>query len=426
MAARADRYIPRIVDHELDRLLTGLPAIALEGAKGVGKTATATRRASRVVRLDVDQERIAFAAAPFDLKPEGTLLIDEWQRFPESWDRVRRAVDGGAPAGSFLLTGSSAPRGTTVHSGAGRLVVRRLRPLSLAERGLGEPAVSLKGLIDGEQPRVDARTGVGLPDYVDEIFSSGFPAVRALPTDFRADALDGYLAHAVEREFAEQGAAVRRPATLRAWLRAYAAATATPASYTTILDAATAGVPEKPSRTTTTLYRDVLARSFLLDPVEAWTPAFNPLQRLAQSPKHYLADPALAARLLQLSPQAVLTGTDRPRPALGPGSLLGPLFEHLVAQSVLAYAQAAGAHVGHLRQRDGRHEVDLIVEKGRAVVAIEVKLAATVADDDVVHLAWLRHRLGGDLADAIVVTTGQLAYRRPDGIAVVPAALLGP
>lgn len=106
--------------------------------------------------------------------------------------------------------------------------------------------------------------------------------------------------------------------------------------------------------------------------------------------------------------------------------MLGGLFEHLVAQSVLVYAQAAGAHVGHLRQRDGRQEIDLIVERGRSVVAIEVKLATTVRPDDVRHLLWLQERLGDTLADAVVVTTGQQAYRRPDGIAVVPAALLGP
>jgi predicted AAA+ superfamily ATPase len=106
--------------------------------------------------------------------------------------------------------------------------------------------------------------------------------------------------------------------------------------------------------------------------------------------------------------------------------MLGPLFEHLVAQSVLVYAQAAGARVGHLRQRDARHEVDLIVELGQRAVAIEVKLAQTVDAKDVRHLLWLKSELGDRLADMVVVTTGPYAYRRQDGVAVVPAALLGP
>jgi predicted AAA+ superfamily ATPase len=301
-----------------------------------------------------------------------------------------------------------------------------MRPLSLSERGIDEPIVSLKSLLAGEEAPLQGNTNTGLRQYVGEIFASGYPAIRTLPTDLRGDVLDSYLTYAVEQEFAEQGIRVRRPQTLMAWLRAFAAATATPSSYGKILNAATAGVSDKPSRETTTLYRDVLARGFFLDSVQAWTPAFNPLKRLAGSPKHYLADPALAARLLDLTPQAVLTGADQARPSLRAGSMLGPLFEHLVAQSVLVYAEAAGAQVGHLRQNDGRREIDLIVEKGQAVVAIEVKLATTVTDQDVKHLVWLRQQLGQNLVNAAVITTGQVAYRRPDGINVVPAALLGP
>lgn len=429
MISRSDSgvgYVPRILDEELDSLLAGLPAIAIEGTKGVGKTATAQRRATRVIRLDNEPERTAFAASTFDLEPEGTLLLDEWQRYPNCWDQVRRAVDDGAPAGSFLLAGSAPPAGAAIHSGAGRIVVRRLRPLSLAERDLAPASVSLRTLLDGSRAPVGGSTTVGLTEYVDEIFASGFPGIRRLPDALRGPALDGYVSYTVEREFAEQGVAVRRPATLMAWLRAYAAASGTTSAYSVILDAATAGLPNKPSRDTTLVYRDVLSRAFLLDPIEAWTPAFNPLKRLATSPRHFLADPALVTRLLDLERSALLTGTDRSAIGAAGGSMLGGLFEHLVAQSVLVYAQAAGAHVGHLRQRDGRQEIDLIVERGHSVVAIEVKLATTVRPDDVRHLLWLQERLGDSLADAVVVTTGQQAYRRPDGIAVVPAALLGP
>jgi len=109
------------------------------------------------------------------------------------------------------------------------------------------------------------------------------------------------------------------------------------------------------------------------------------------------------------------------------GPLAGALFESLVTLSVKVYAQAAEARVSHLRTKAGEHEVDLIVgREDQRVVALEVKLTSAVSDHDVRHLVWLREQIGDDLLDAAVVTTGPYAYRRPDGIAVIPAALLGP
>jgi hypothetical protein len=109
------------------------------------------------------------------------------------------------------------------------------------------------------------------------------------------------------------------------------------------------------------------------------------------------------------------------------GSWLGALFESLVTQSVRVYAEATNAQIGHLRTKNTEHEVDLIVEgDDRQVVAIEVKLAATVDDKDVRHLNWLHSAVGDRLADRIVITTGEIAYRRKDGVAVIPLALLGP
>ena len=141
---------------------------------------------------------------------------------------------------------------------------------------------------------------------------------------------------------------------------------------------------------------------------------------------HQLADPALAARLLGVDTGALIDGAPAGPPIPREGTLLGALFESLVTLSVRTYpAQCNEARVGHLRTRGGEHEVDLIVERrdGR-VVALEVKLSATVDDADTRHLAWLAQRLGPDLLDATVITTGHEAYRRADGIGVIPAGLL--
>lgn len=421
-------YVPRVVDSELDELSGGLPAISIEGPKGVGKTVTAGRRARTVFSLDDPGQRELLDADPGRLdSARGPVLVDQWQRYPRVWDLVRRSVDRDPSADRFLLTGSATPVTAPTHSGAGRIVRLRMRPMALSER-LNQPwTVSLRDLLTGSPVPVTGDTRIDTRVYTEEILRSGFPAIRRLQQRARRVQLDGYLDRIVEHDFPEQGLLVRRPATLRAWLTAYAAATATTAAYNTILDAATPGEGDKPAKSTTIAYRDVLAQIWILDPVPGWLPTRNHLTRLAQTPKHHLADPALAARLLGATSRSLLSGEDSGPAIPRDGTLLGALFESLMALNLRVYAQAAEAAVYHLRTRNGDHEIDFIIERDdHRVLAVEVKLATTVTDDAVTHLHWLRREIGDDLIDAVVITTGQYAYRRTDGIAVIPAALLGP
>jgi uncharacterized protein len=425
-------YRRRVVDVELDAYLESAPdvavAVALEGARAVGKTSTAGERAATSYELD-DETHLAVVSADVGLalSQPAPVLIDEWQHHPPVWDRVRRAVDKRDPPGPFLLTGSAAPKDAGVHTGAGRIVALRMRPLSLAERWPGSATVSLRELLGGARPAIAGVSPFGLADYTDEIFKSGFPGLRGLPVRLRRAQLDGYVQRIIDKDFPELGHQPRNPAALRRWMMAYAAATATSASWETVRDAATGGEAEKPARTTVMPYRDVLERLYVLDPVPGWKPTRNYIARLTEPAKHHLADPALATTMLGLTSRQLLAGEEPAVAIPRDGVFLGALVESLVTQSVRVYAQAADASVGHLRTYAGEHEVDLIVERadGR-VVAMEVKLRPVAADKDVAHLGWLRERIGADLLDAVVITTGSEAYRRPDGIAVVPAALLGP
>jgi predicted AAA+ superfamily ATPase len=424
---RRMEYLRRVVDLELDELLPGVPAIAIEGPKAVGKTATATHRARTIVRLDDDGELAIAAADPRRLAAgQPPILIDEWQRLPESWDVIRRAVDADGTPGRFLLTGSATPSEASTHSGAGRIITVRMRPMTLPERGVSQPTVSVGRLLAGTG-EIEGSASLSLDEYVEQIVSSGFPAIRNLTDRPLRAALDGYIDRIVERDFAMLGRPIRNPAALRRWMTAYAAATSTTASFESIRDAATSGDGEKPARTTVVPYIDILQRLWIVEPVPAWFPTRNAIRRLAGPPKHHVADPALAARLLGVGADGLLAGRQ-----IGPGverqgTLLGSLFESLVTLSVRVFAQAAEARVLHFRTKGGEHEVDLIIEApDRRVIAIEAKLGRTVGDADVRHLTWLRAQLGDGLIDSIVVTTGDRAYRRADGIAVVPLALLGP
>jgi len=413
------RYLPRVIDRELDALMPSLPAIALEGARGVGKTATARRRARTTYYLDNPDTALALAGDPgLVLRGPEPILIDEWQRMPYSWDLVRRAVDADASGGRFILTGSANRNNLPAHSGAARIVRLHLRPLTLFERGVGIPSVSLADLLKGKRQQLTGTTDVTLTQYVHEIVASGLPGLRGQSDRGRRESLDSYVAEIVDRDFVEQGRRIRNPVALQRWMAAYASLASTTAAWETIRDAATGGHREKPARSTVAPYIDILEALWILEPIPAWLPTKNRLSRLALSPKHQLFDPAIAARLLNLDEGGLLKA----------GRDLGALFESLVTLGVRVYAQAAEARVFHLRTREpSEREIDLIVEgHDSGVVGVEVKLAHTVGDHDVRHLHWLKSQIGDRLRDAVIVTTGSRAYRRPDGIGVIPAALLGP
>jgi predicted AAA+ superfamily ATPase len=426
-------YRRRIIDDELDDYLQAASqvtvAVALEGARAIGKTSTAGERAATRYDLDDDpQLAVVEADVGRALAQPAPVLIDEWQHHPPVWDRVRRAVDDRDPPGPFLLTGSVAPKGTGVHTGAGRIVAMRMRPLSLAERWPDVATVSLRELLEGGRPPVAGVSPFALEDYTEELFKSGFPGLRDLPVRLRRAHLDSYLERIIDTDFPDLGHQPRNPAALRRWMLAYAAATATSTSWEKVRDAATGGDSEKPARTTVLPYRDVLERLYVLDPLPGWKPTRNHIARLTEPPKHHLADPALATTLLGLDRGRLLAGEEPGIALPRDGTFLGALFESLVTQSVRVYAQSAEARVGHLRTFAGEREIDVIVERGDGrVLAMEVKLRPVPNDRDVAHLRWLREQIGDDLLDAVVVTTGREAYRRPeDGIAVVPAALLHP
>lgn len=259
-------YLRRTVDTELDELFDDVPAIAIDGPKAVGKTTTAQHRAEGTLRLDDPATRSVTQADPSTiLLRNRPLLVDEWQHVPAVWDVIRHSVDDDPHGGQFLLAGSATPyEQTRQHSGAGRIGRLRMRPMTLQERQLTEPTVSLADLLTGRRPALQGDSRFGLPEYVEEIVASGFPAIRTMRERARRFAIDSYLRNAVDKDVPEQGFAVRRPEAMMAWLRAYAAATSTTASYSQILDAATPGQAQKPARSTADSYRGVLASLWLL------------------------------------------------------------------------------------------------------------------------------------------------------------------
>jgi predicted AAA+ superfamily ATPase len=297
-----------------------------------------------------------------------------------------------------------------------------MRPLSIAEREIETPTVSLRRLLAGSA-NVEGETSVGLNDYAKELMRSGFPAIRTLSGSALRVALDGYIERIIDADVREVGLSVRKPASLRSWITAYAAATATTASWETIRDAANSGSTEPPAKSTVIPYRDALTRLRILDELPAWTPSRNQFVKASLTAKHFLADPALALRLMNYDSETIQTASNFGK-ATYDSPLIGRMFEGLAVLSVQTYAHASFARVAHFRDTNGRHEIDMIIERddGR-VLALEVKLSRAPDPSDGKHVNWLKSHIGEQLIDSVVIYAGRFAFRN-DGIAYVPLALL--
>jgi len=422
----------RLIEAYLLTLLEELPAIAIDGLKGIGKSFTSKRLVNTIFELDKDKDfELLNSDINLLLEKQKPILIDEWQYLPKVWDFVRRAVDNETQNGSYLLTGSIANTNEKIHSGAGRIVRLKMFPLSLAERNREQTTVSLKSLLSSQSPfstDIFGSTEATLRDYVKEIIVSGLPNVRQYHSELRQLMFASYFENILSHDFEQQGVRIRQPQTLMRWLKSFAAATGTFAGYNEILDSSTGGEGNKPSAKTTISYREALENLWLIEELPYWIDGEEYFSSLKKTPKHYLADPALSAYLLGLN-EEILLATSVTKTTLKfenkYGSILGRLFESLIKLSLNTYAGVNNAVISFLATSGGEHEIDFIIQKGKAIIAVEVKLASAVTDSDVRHLVWLKEKMQDKLLDALIITTGSVAYRRDDGIAVVPAFLLG-
>lgn len=171
-------------------------------------------------------------------------------------------------------------------------------------------------------------------------------------------------------------------------------------------------------------YRDLLQRLWVVDPLPAWSPVLASLKHLGQSPKHHLVDPGLAARLVGATADSLISGQG---PVRSEGVFLGALFESLSVQTIRSLAQSARAKAFHLRTHGGEREIDLIIQRpDLKIVAFEIKLSSIVRPADIAQLTWLKAQMPDLVLDTVLINTGPEAYRRKDGVAVVPLALLTP
>jgi predicted AAA+ superfamily ATPase len=407
-------YVPRIVDGLLDELLVSFPAISLVGPRAAGKTTTAVRRGGTVLRLDRPDVRRSVAASPDALIAglRSPVILDEWQEVPELLGAVKRSVDENPAPGRYILTGSvRAELENQVWPGTGRLLQVPMYGMSVREV-LGRASMTpfIDRLIDSGPDAVTApEDPLTIRDYLDLMLAGSFPEPSLrMPATARRRWFAGYVEQMITRDVPAV-APHRDPELLRRFLSVLAVNTAGIAAESTLWTAA--GINAK----TAQAYQGLFQRMFVLDLVPAWFS--NRLKRLAKAPKRYLVDPALVAAVLGLGRDAILYGPD----------MLGRLLDTFVAAQLRGELAASrnDPRLYHLRDEQGRREVDLLIETaGGQLIGIEVKASATVTASDARHLAWLRDETGDVFAAGLVLHTGPHVFPISDRIVAAPVTSL--
>lgn len=416
-------YLERIADGELRKKLAAMGGVVVEGPKACGKTATARQQSASEVLLDVDED--ARAALGFDpgLVLDGITprLIDEWQLAPEIWNHVRRAIDDRQEPGQFILTGSAVPADDVVrHTGAGRLTRFRMRPMSLFELGVSTGAISIHALLAGDLEG-GARGELEAKDLFDLVCVGGWPGHLRRSTEAALQANRDYLEEVRRLDIARVDGVSRDPDRVARFLRSYARSLATQASMATIA-ADTAG-SDGPIRNHTALdYADALTRLMVVEDQPAWAPHLRSRSILRNAPKRHLVDPSLAVAALRAGPQQLRQDME----------LFGFLFESMVVRDLRVYAQAADAEVLHYRDNTGLEVDAIIAVHAGPWAAFEVKLGGKAGiEEAAANLLSFRDRIdtgrmGKPAALGVVVGSGGYAFRREDGVWVVPIGVLGP
>ncbi len=417
----ADRYWPRVIDRVLDQRMASSAAVLIEGPKACGKTETASQRAASVVRLDVDEDARQAAQINPGLLLEGARprLIDEWQLYPRVWDHVRRDADASGQAGQFLLTGSATPAdGARRHSGAGRTATVRMRPMTLHEVGASSDEVSLADLFAGRDP-VAASGRSDLREVLELVVTGGWPQqLRGADPLFVVDYLDQIVhvdINAVADATGRQVARRRDPKKVLSCIRSLGRSVATAAGVRTI--ASDTGL----SREAVTDYLDALERLMILEEQPAFNVHLRSSRNLRTTPHRHLVDPSVATAALQVDADGLLRDLN----------YTGLLFESLVVRDLRVLSQPLDTSLMYFHT--DHHEIDIILQRPNgAWGAIEVKLggeepieqgaASLLAAVSSIDL----ERTGPPAFMAVVTATGRYAYRRDDGVCVVPLMTLAP
>ncbi|KUE73561.1 AAA family ATPase [Candidatus Methanomethylophilus sp. 1R26] len=425
MGEEAFTYRPRIVDPVLKRKLRGKGAVLIEGPKWCGKTTTAEQVSGSILSVD-DPRTVDANRTLSEIDPEKLLegkqprLLDEWQVAPKLWDAVRHHVDHHKGQGQFILTGSSVPADTSemVHSGTGRFGWLVMRPMTLFESGDSTGEVSLRSVFETSQ--ASGRSDLDLDKLAFLICRGGWPESVDMDEDTALDQAFDYIDAVIRSDMSRVDNIRRDPQKVRGLLRSFARNQGSQVSLSSISadisSSETAGVSEE----TVSEYLQALRKLYVVEDMKAWNPNLRSKTAVRTSDTRYFIDPSLAAASLRIGPKDLI----------GDIRTMGFFFEALAVRDLRVYAESLDGDVYHYRDNlDNECDAVIHLRNGKYAL-LEVKLGGeTLINEGAETLKKVLRRIDTDKMGepsfmAVITGTERYAYRRDDGILVIPLGAL--
>jgi predicted AAA+ superfamily ATPase len=417
-------YLERMASKELENQLEFSSAVVIRGPKWCGKTFLAKHHAKSAIYLQ-DPDHLNEYQQLASVKPSALLdgakpkLIDEWQEIPQLWDAIRYQADRESAEGQFILTGSATPnpQNRPKHSGAGRFAFLDMHTMSLAESLESTKSVSLANLANRPKD-IDGFSSATIEDIAFYVCRGGWPYAVTRKSKRAALAVaKNYTNVIAEEDISRADGVSRNPTYAKLVMQAYARLSATQANMGTLQK----NIKERGSdisKDTVSAYIGAIRNLYVINDVLAWTPSLHAKSRVTNTPARYFTDPSIAAAALGATPERLLMDM----------STFGALFETMCIRDLRVYAGALDAKIFHYRDNTGL-EADAVMEfpDGRYAL-FEIKMSSSLIDEGAANLLKLQDKIntsimGSALFCAVITPYGH-AYRRADGVYVVPITCL--
>ena len=370
-----------------------------------------------------DPDKTSSYLAAADTKPslllngETPKLIDEWQMAPVLWDAVRFEVDKRNKPGQFILTGSAVPSDNLVaHTGTGRISRLLMRPMSLWESGDSNGSISLKELFD-KNTDISATSDLSIEKIAFLICRGGWPASVSQENESALKMATNYVESVINMDVQRVDGVEKNPERVRMLLRSLARNISIMVSGQTIMadmESNDIGISEK----TLSSYLNALRRIFVIEDTPAWMPSLRSKTAIRTSPKRNFVDPSIATAVMRTNPSGLLNDFET----------FGFMFESLCTRDMRIYAQANDGAVFHYRDKNDLESDMIISLRDGRWAPVEVKLGNKQIDEAAKNLLSLQSKINtekmGKPSFLMVVTGGEFAYKRDDGVLVVPIGCL--